>query len=368
MGCSFLAFLLFAKQMAPRGRRWFYLSACGPLLCVAIATLATFLTRIDRDGVKVVGHLKAGVNPLSVNLVDLSGENGSQAARAGIVTGLVALTEAVAIGRSFASLGGYHLDGNSELLACGVMNVAGSLTSCYVTTGSFSRSAVNAAAGAHTAVSNVVMALVLLVVLAALTPLFHYTPSAVLSAIIINAVMGLINVSAAKLIWRVDKLDFLATLGAFFGTLFISVEIGLLIAVCISAVKVLVQITRPNMPRLGRIPGTTVFRNVALYPEAVSEPGILAARFDASIYFANSNYMRERFSAKTPDVILAACLLADQGQDFLRRVVRTILLRWMRLDAELARSAFRCDLHACVALLEACGPQSAGVEWGRMWH
>jgi MFS superfamily sulfate permease-like transporter len=82
---------------------------------------------------------------------------------------------------------------------------------------------VNFAAGAQTALSNIIMSLVVMVVLLALTPLFKYTP--------IAAVTGLIDVKAAYHIWKVDKFDFLAVLGAFFGVLFVSVEIGLLIAV-----------------------------------------------------------------------------------------------------------------------------------------
>ena len=97
--------------------------------------------------------------------------------------------------------------------------------------GSFSRSAVNYNAGCRTPVSNMVMSAMVLVVLAVATPLFHNTPSCILASIIINAVINLIDVKAAILIWKIDKLDFIACMGAFLGVLFVSVEIGLLIAV-----------------------------------------------------------------------------------------------------------------------------------------
>ena len=86
-------------------------------------------------------------------------------------------------------------------------------------------------AGCHTAVSNIVMSVTVMLTLLVITPLFKYTPNAVLAAIIISAVIGLIDYQTAYLIWKVDKLDFLACMGAFFGVVFISVEIGLLIAV-----------------------------------------------------------------------------------------------------------------------------------------
>ncbi|GKC62187.1 low affinity sulfate transporter 3-like protein, partial [Tanacetum coccineum] len=138
--------------------------------------------------------------------------------------------EAVAVGRSFATIKGYNMDGNKEMIAMGVMNIAGSMSSCYVATGSFSRTAVNFYAGCQTAVSNVVMAITVLVMLQLLTGLLYYTPVAILSSIILSALPGLINYTEAYNIWKVDKLDFLACAGAFFGVLFASVEMGLMVA------------------------------------------------------------------------------------------------------------------------------------------
>lgn len=103
--------------------------------------------------------------------------------------------------------------------------------------GSFSRSAVNYMAGCQTAASNIVMSIVVFLTLQFMTPLFEYTPNAILSSIIISAVIGLIDYEAAILIWKIDKFDFIACMGAFFGVVFASVEIGLLIAVRIQNSK-----------------------------------------------------------------------------------------------------------------------------------
>ena len=97
--------------------------------------------------------------------------------------------------------------------------------------GSFSRSAVNYNAGAKTAFSNIVMAGSVLVTMLFFMSLFYYTPNLILAAIIITAVIGLIDYNAAFLLWKLDKLDFLACLCSFFGVLFISVPIGLAISV-----------------------------------------------------------------------------------------------------------------------------------------
>jgi len=179
-------------------------------------------------------------------------------------------------------------------VALGTMNIVGSFTSCYVATGSFSRSAVNYMAGCKTAVSNIVMATVLLLTLLVITPLFKYTPNAVLASIIIAAVMSLIDYEAAILLWKIDKFDFLACMGAFFGVIFKSVEVGLMVAVAISFAKILLQVTRPKTAVLGKLPGTTVYRNILQYPKAAQIPGMLIVRVDSAIYFSNSNYIKDR--------------------------------------------------------------------------
>ena len=96
-------------------------------------------------------------------------------------------------------------------------------------------------AGCKTAVSNVVMSIVVMLTLLLITPLFKYTPNAILSSIIISAVLGLIDYESAYLVWKVDKLDFLACLGAFIGVIFSSVEYGLLIAVGITTISYMLQ-------------------------------------------------------------------------------------------------------------------------------
>lgn len=202
--------------------------------------------------------------------------------------------EGIAVGRSFAMFKNYHIDGNKEMIAIGTMNVLGSLTSCYLTTGPFSRSAVNYNAGCKTAMSNVVMSLAVMVTLLFLTPLFHYTPLVVLSAIIVSAMLGLVDFGAALHLWRVDKVDFCVCAGAYLGVVFGSVEVGLVVAVAVSLLRVLLFVARPRTTVLGNIPGTMVYRRMDQYAAAQTVPGVLVLRVDAPVYFANASYLRER--------------------------------------------------------------------------
>ncbi|KAM6566555.1 hypothetical protein CsatA_025683 [Cannabis sativa] len=287
-------FNLRSMHVGKRNKKYFWVPAVAPMVSVVVSTFCVYITRADKDGVQIVNHIEKGINPASANDLFLSGEHVGKAFRIGVVAGIIALTEAIAIGRTFAAMKSYQIDGNKEMVALGTMNIIGSLTSCYVATGSFSRSAVNYMSGCHTAVSNIVMAGVVFLTLELITPLFKYTPNAILASIIIAAVVNLLDYEAAILIWKIDKFDFVACMGAFFGVVFISVEIGLLIAVSLSLAKILLQVTRPRTAVLGKLPRTSVYRNTLQYPEARQVPGVLIIRVDSAIYFTNSNYIKER--------------------------------------------------------------------------
>ncbi|KAL0310262.1 UNVERIFIED_CONTAM: putative sulfate transporter 3.4 [Sesamum calycinum] len=264
MGVGFLVFLLATRQISLRKPRLFWVSAAAPLASVVLSTLLVVCLKSKVPGIKTIGHLPKGLNPPSSNMLYFSGPHLALAIKTGIITGILSLTEGIAVGRTFAALKNYQVDGNKEMMAIGLMNMAGSCSSCYVTTGSFSRSAVNYNAGAQTVVSNVIMAASVLVTLLFLMPLFYYTPNLILAAIIITAVIGLIDYQAAIKLWKVDKLDFLACLCSFLGVLFISVPLGLAIA------------------------------NLSRYRDAVRVPAFLILAVEAPIYFANSTYLHER--------------------------------------------------------------------------
>ncbi|XP_027351617.1 sulfate transporter 3.1-like [Abrus precatorius] len=296
LGCCFIFFLLVTRYFSKRRPKFFWVSAMAPLMSVILGSLLVYLTHAEKHGVQVIGELKKGLNPPSVmDLVFVSPYMGT-AIKTGLVTGIIALAEGIAVGRSFAMFKNYHIDGNKEMVAIGTMNIFGSFTSCYLTTGPFSRSAVNYNAGCKTAGSNIVMSIAVMLTLLFLTPLFHYTPLVVLSAIIVSAMLGLIDYQAAIHLWKIDKFDFLVCFSAYIGVVFGSVEIGLVIAVAVSLLRVLLFIARPRTFLLGNIPNSAVYRNVEQYPNANHIPGILILEIDAPIYFTNASYLRERIT------------------------------------------------------------------------
>ncbi|KAK6914920.1 STAS domain [Dillenia turbinata] len=294
MGFCFLVFLLGTRKISMKKPKLFWVSAAAPLSSVIISTILVCLLKSKLPGISIIGSLPKGLNPPSANMLYFRGQYIALAIKTGIITSILSLTEGIAVGRTFAAMENYQVDGNKEMMAIGFMNMVGSCTSCYVTTGSFSRSAVNYNAGARSAVSNIVMSSAVLVTLLFLMPLFYYTPNVILAAIIITAVIGLIDFESAFRLWKVDKLDFLACVCSFFGVLFISVPTGLAIAVGVSVFKILLHVTRPNTMVLGNIPGTQTFQSVARYREALRVPSFLILAIESPIYFANSTYLQER--------------------------------------------------------------------------
>ncbi|XLT38920.1 hypothetical protein HN873_070212 [Arachis hypogaea] len=275
-------------------KKLFWVAAIAPMTCVIVSTICVYITRADEKGVSTIKHIKGGLNSVSANEIFFRGKYVVRGFRIGAVAGIVALTEAVSIGRTFAAMKHYTLDGNKEMVAMGTMNIVGSLTSCFVATGSFSRSAVNNMAGCETAASNIVLSIVVLLVLTLFTPVFKYTPNAVLSSIIIAATTNLVNINAVIMIWKIDKFDFMACMGAFFGVIFINLEYALIIAVSISFVKILFRVTWPKVVVLGKIPGTSIYRNIEQYPKAFQITAMLILRVDSPIYFTNCNFVKDR--------------------------------------------------------------------------
>ncbi|KAL6573786.1 putative sulfate transporter 3.3 [Orobanche hederae] len=296
MGFCLLVFLLLTRHVSMRKPKLFWVSAGAPLLSVIISTLLVYAFKAQKHGISVIGKLQEGLNPPSWNMLHLHGSYLGLVMKTGLVTGIISLTEGIAVGRTFAALKNYLVDGNKEMIAIGLMNIVGSSTSCYVTSGALSRSAVNHNAGCKTAVSNIIMAVTIMVTLLFLMPLFQYTPNVVLGAIIIAAVVGLIDIPSACQIWKIDKFDFVVMLSAFFGVLFISVQEGLAIAVGVSMLKIVLQITRPKTVVLGNIPGTNIYRNLDQYKETVGVPGFIILSIEAPINFVNTTYLKERIT------------------------------------------------------------------------
>ncbi|XP_012072943.1 sulfate transporter 4.1, chloroplastic isoform X2 [Jatropha curcas] len=289
MGSSILAILLVMKHLGKSRKQFRFLRAAGPLTAVILGT--TFVKIFHPSSISLVGDIPQGLPSFSIPKE--FGYAKSLIPTAILITG-VAILESVGIAKALAARNGYELDSNQELFGLGVANIVGSFFSAYPATGSFSRSAVSNESGTKTGLSGIITGIIMGCALLFLTPLFEYIPLCSLAAIVISAVMGLVDYDEAIFLWCVDKKDFLLWTITFTTTLFLGIEIGVLVGVGASLAFVIHESANPHIAVLGRLPGTTVYRNVKQYPEAYTYNGIVIVRIDAPIYFANISCLKDR--------------------------------------------------------------------------
>ena len=173
---------------------------------------------------------------------------------------VLAAVETSAIGRMFAQKHGYRFDANQELLAIGVGNLVAGLGRGFPVSGGMSQSLVNESAGARTPLSGLVAALFTLFVVLFASGLLRNLPQPVLAAIVLAAVMSLVDVHALKAIWHFSRTEFVVAMVALAGVLGSGPANGVLLGAAISIVLLLRQASRPRVAELGRVAGTRVVR------------------------------------------------------------------------------------------------------------
>jgi SulP family sulfate permease len=245
-----------------------------------------------QGGGEVVGKIPQGLPELKVPNLSLSSILSLLASA--VVISLVGFMEAISIAKAIAAKTRQRLDPNQELIGQGLANLVGSFSQSYPVSGSFSRSAVNSNSGALTGMSSVFTALMVLVALLFLTPLLYHLPQAVLGAIIIMAVTGLINVSAVKHAWQASRHDGIAALVTFVATLVFAphLDSGIMVGTVLALGLYLYRTMTPRVAVLGRHRDGTL-RDTLVYPDIPTGKQMVAVRFDGSLYFANVSYFED---------------------------------------------------------------------------
>jgi MFS superfamily sulfate permease-like transporter len=210
---------------------------------------------------------------------------------AGIV--FLAVGESIGAARSFAARGHDEIDSDQELLALGAANTATGLFGGFIVDASLSQSATAEVAGARTQLSAMVTSGLVLATALLLAPLFADLPEAVLAAIVIAAVLSLIDVAELRRYWAWRRTDALLAAAALIGVAATDVLAGLVIAVLLSLLMLLVRASRPYLAVLGRMPGDrAVYADLDRNLGASGVPGLLIVRLDAPLYFFNASVAR----------------------------------------------------------------------------
>lgn len=285
LGVLTVVFLLLMK--------WFFKKIPASLIVVILGIAIVYFLGLNNRGIDILGAIPSGLPPFRIPdfTEDMIREVGGLA----LTLALIGFLEAISIAKSMESKhNSYQVHPNRELIAIGLGNMAGSFFQTYPATGGFSRTAVNDESGAKTPMSSLVAALVIALTLLFLTPLFYYLPTPILAAIIVVSAYGLLDFSMPKNLLTFNRRDLIILNSTLLFTLFVGIKEGILFGIILSLAMLIYKSTKPHMAVLGQVPGTHFYRNVRRFQNVITDPEILIVRFDAQLYFANTNYFKDK--------------------------------------------------------------------------
>jgi SulP family sulfate permease len=283
VGLACIALLLVFRRFLPR---W-----PGALIVMGLSIAAVRLFGLTTHGVAVVGKIPRDLPTFGI--ASLPAHDVAKLIPSALVITLVGFVEAVAVAKFYAARTREDLSSNRELLALGVANAGAGLFGAYPVTGSLSRTPVMADSGARTPLAGLTSSAVVVLAIVLLTPLFSDVPSATLAAIIVVAVIRLVDVGEVRHIFRVKRSEGIGLVVGFAATLALGVELGIAVAVAVSIVVMFARLTAPHTTVLGRLDGAT-YRNIERFGDAIEVPGIRIIRIDTPLSFANASAVRRR--------------------------------------------------------------------------
>ncbi len=289
VGVGAILALVGMKRWAPK--------APGSLVVMATSILVSWLVGFEAMGIDVVGAIPKGLPSFSLPSWNMAAAQ--QLFPTALTLAIVAFMEAISVAKTMEERHGYRLDANQELRALGLANLLGSIAQSYPTTGGFSRTAVTEQSGGKTPVTAWVASVVVALTLFALTPLFYHLPNAVLAAIVMLAVAGLVDVRYPLALWKQDRLEAIILTVTVAVSLTVSLPTGIGVGVLLALALAVQRMMVPHVAVLGNVEG--VHRNVARFPHAKTEPDVLVVRYDGALNFANQGHFRSTLTALVND-------------------------------------------------------------------
>ncbi len=287
VGLLSLALIFGLRFVAPR--------VPGALVLVITGILASAIFGLGDQGLALVGDVPRGLPSLALPNLEFVMENLAVIGSAAIGLLLIGFSQSAGDARSFATKHKYQVDINQETVAQGMANVGSGLVQGIPVSTSLSASSLNDTSGAKTPVASLTTGVLVILTMLFLAPFFSYLPQAVLSALIIEAVvMGMMDVPEMRRLYHVKRTDFWIAVAAILGVLTAGVLAGVIIGIILSFGWLVYISVSPNMPVLGRKPGTQVFRSMDEYPDSETYPGLLVMGFDAGLFFASADALTDR--------------------------------------------------------------------------
>jgi SulP family sulfate permease len=266
------------------------LSKVAPAMVIVATTLAVWGVDLKARGVAILGTVPGGLPAIALPPVDVS--LWTKLLVPSLLICIVGYVESISVALTLAAKRRQRVDPDQELIALGAADLGSAVSGGFPVTGALSRSVVNFDAGAQTPAAGAFTAVGVAIATLFLTPLLFYLPKAALAAIIIVAVLSLVDIGAIRRTWAYSGTDFAAMIGTIVVTWLDGVESGLVVGVGLSVLLHLYRTSRPHVAVVGQIPGTTSFRNVERHA-VVTDPEILSLRVDESLYFPNARFIEE---------------------------------------------------------------------------
>ncbi|HUO41343.1 MAG TPA: sulfate permease [Methylomirabilota bacterium] len=323
------------------------------LVALFAGILITVLFNLDQRGVSVVGSIPMALPSPALPLVSISDIPLLIASAGGLV--FLAVGESVGTARAFAAKHDYEIDPDQELIALGAANLSAGLFQGFTVDASLSSTATAEEAGAKTQLSTIVSGIMIIVTIAILAPLFSQLPNAVLGAIIIYSVLGLLDLAALRRFYKEVRPDFWLSVIALFGVILTGVLAGLLIAVFLSVILVVYRVSRPYLVELGGIPSHPgEYSDLERHPENQRIPGLIIVRLDAPLFFANANVARTQIlklveaSDPPPKAVLfdigSSSTLDISSIDMLRNLLESLETKQVQVSIAQPRGVVRDKL------------------------
>jgi high affinity sulfate transporter 1 len=326
----------------------------GSLVAVVLGIVAVRALNLDAHGVSIVGPIKSGLPSFGAPDVHLRDFGALTAGGVGVM--LVGFAEGLGAAKNYASREHYEIDANRELLGLGGANIAAGLSAGMVVNGSLSKTAVNVSAGARTQLAGLIVAALTILTLLELTGLFEELPDSTLAAVVIAAVVELVDYRALIELYRAHterlgdqfglaaRPDFIAAIAALLGVTIFDTLPGLFIGISISLILLVYRASRPYIATLGREPGPQGhYSDMDRHPENEPPAHVAVLRVESALYFANADAVRARIMAAAAQEGITAVVIDAATVPFVDVTAARMLaaladdLRARRVELRLAR-------------------------------
>jgi SulP family sulfate permease len=235
-----------------------------------------------------------------------------------LAVAIIALIEAASIARAISLRSRQRIDGNQEFIGQGLSNLVGSLFSCFVGSGSFTRSGVNYDSGAKTPLAALFAAVILALIILLAPQMTAYLPMPVMGGIVILIAWNLIDTHHVRQIIRVSKEEATILLVTFSATLLFPLEFAIYAGVILSIALFLRHSAKPRLTAVVPIPYRAGTPLRSAYRHQLTEcDQVKILRLDGELFFGSITHIQNEIRQLCDDQSFKHLLLVGSGVNYI---------------------------------------------------